>query len=224
MDDYVRAFMQVVSYYQYLKGNRPGTCPRKEELKLRIAQCFAQKSGDPNRLKVAMEKMSRANEFCTHESHLEGKEVFGSIKWMLDLPPGFEYDSHWPDKANFSQSHIGTRLTKARVDASTFNNKSAESAPKAQEELAAVEVSKEVLAPFVHSAISHINIIQPTTCKESQWYIAWLPRNFAKACFAQQAITKKKCIAKIVQNGKSTPTSTYTSLMDKYKKNKTERM
>jgi uncharacterized protein (DUF952 family) len=34
--------------------------------------------------------------------HLEGKEIFGSTKWKLDLPPGDDGDSHRPNKINFS--------------------------------------------------------------------------------------------------------------------------
>jgi hypothetical protein len=32
VDDFIRALMQVVRYYQYLKGDRAGTGPGKEEL------------------------------------------------------------------------------------------------------------------------------------------------------------------------------------------------
>jgi hypothetical protein len=35
VDDFVRAFMQCSAYYQFLKGDNPGTRPSKEELKLR---------------------------------------------------------------------------------------------------------------------------------------------------------------------------------------------
>ena len=48
VDDYLRAFMQVVLYYQYLKGDRPRTSRGKEGLKLRISQRFVQKSSNPN--------------------------------------------------------------------------------------------------------------------------------------------------------------------------------
>ena len=34
VDDFVRAFMQVVAYYEYLNGDRAGTGPGKEELLL----------------------------------------------------------------------------------------------------------------------------------------------------------------------------------------------
>ena len=35
VDDYVRAFLQVVRYHQFLKGGVCGTGPSKEELRLR---------------------------------------------------------------------------------------------------------------------------------------------------------------------------------------------
>jgi hypothetical protein len=41
IDNFVRALMQVSRYYQFLKGELPGTGPGKEELMLRIAQCSA---------------------------------------------------------------------------------------------------------------------------------------------------------------------------------------
>jgi hypothetical protein len=49
-----------------------------------------------------------------------------------------------------------------------------------------------------------VTAIQETRCDESHWHIARLPKTSTKVCFAQQAITKKKCIAKIVQDNKST--------------------
>jgi hypothetical protein len=42
VDDFIRALMQVVRYYQYMKGDRAGTGPRKEELQLRAAQYTAE--------------------------------------------------------------------------------------------------------------------------------------------------------------------------------------
>ena len=38
VDDFVRAFLQVVNYYQFLKDDVGGTCPIKKELKLRMAE------------------------------------------------------------------------------------------------------------------------------------------------------------------------------------------
>jgi hypothetical protein len=98
VDDFIRAFMQVVRYYQYLKGDRAGTGPGKEELQLRAAQRTAERTGDPKVLNVAMAKLPGAELFCTRAPHMVGEEVFGSQKRKADVPPGFEGESHRPDK------------------------------------------------------------------------------------------------------------------------------
>ena len=60
--------------------------------------------------------------------------------------------------------------------------------------------------------------ILETACKEAEWHIARLPKTFAKACFAQQAITKKNCKAKVVQSNTAMATPTYTGVMEHYQK------
>ena len=47
VDNYIRAFLQVVAYYQFLKGGIGGDGPSKEELKLMGAQYRSEKTGDP---------------------------------------------------------------------------------------------------------------------------------------------------------------------------------
>ena len=66
----------------------------------------------------------------------------------------------------------------------------------------------------------HVTGIQKTDCDEQEWHMSRLPKFSAKACFAQQAVTKKKCTARIVQNNVPTATPTYTGLMVNYKKNR----
>ena len=61
-------------------------------------------------------------------------------------------------------------------------------------------------------------------CDETLWHIARLPKTSGKACFALQAITKKKCTAQIVQNNIPTAAPTYTGMMVNYRKNQNERM
>jgi hypothetical protein len=68
----------------------------------------------------------------------------------------------------------------------------------------------------------HVTAIHETACKETEWHIASLPKTSAKACFAQQAITKKKCEAKIVQGNKPTAISTYTGVMQNAHKKRPE--
>ena len=77
-DDFVRAFMQMVRYYQYLKGNHAGTCPRKEELLLRVAQRSIERIGNPKDPTEAISSIPGVEEFFNREPHLEGEEVFGS--------------------------------------------------------------------------------------------------------------------------------------------------
>ena len=80
VDDFIRALMQVVRYFQYLKGDRAGTGPGKEELQLRAAQRTAERTGDPKVLNAAMATLPGAELFCTREPHMVGEEVFGSQK------------------------------------------------------------------------------------------------------------------------------------------------
>src|ERR1700737_1835921 len=102
VDDFVRAFMQCVAYYQFLKGERPGTGPSKEELKLRRAQRSAARTGNSKHLHEAFLNMPGADEWCTRTPHLEGEEVFVSLKQKPDTAFGFELESHRPDKISIS--------------------------------------------------------------------------------------------------------------------------
>jgi hypothetical protein len=65
VNDFVRTLIQVVKYYQYLKGERAGTGLGKEELLLRTAQCTIQRTKDPKVLNVAMAKLPGADLFYT---------------------------------------------------------------------------------------------------------------------------------------------------------------
>jgi hypothetical protein len=70
----------------------------------------------------------------------------------------------------------------------------------------------------------HVTAVHEIACKETKWHIARLPKTSAKACFAQQAITKKKYEAKIVQGRKPTAASTYTGIMQNSHKKRPEVM
>ena len=59
----------------------------------------------------------------------------------------------------------------------------------------------------------HVSVVHENACKKTKWHIARLSKTLAKACFAQQAITKKKCEVKIVQGNKSIAAPTYTGVM-----------
>jgi hypothetical protein len=109
VNDFIWALIQVVQYYQYLKGDRAGTGHGKEELQLRAPQRIAERTGDPKVLNVAIAKLPGAEFFYTRVPHMAGEEVFGSQKRKADVLLGFEGESYRPDKVNFSRPRIATR-------------------------------------------------------------------------------------------------------------------
>jgi hypothetical protein len=88
----------MTNYRAYLKGKSSGTGPSKQELKLRAAR----RSGDPKKIVEALSQLLGVEVATTRILHLEGKEIFGSTKWKLDLPLGDDGNSHKPNKVNFS--------------------------------------------------------------------------------------------------------------------------
>jgi hypothetical protein len=58
------------------KGNIFGTCPSRQELKLRAARC----SGDPKKIVGALSQLPGVEGVTTQILHLEGEEIFGNTK------------------------------------------------------------------------------------------------------------------------------------------------
>jgi hypothetical protein len=173
--------MQVVSYYQYLKGDRAGTDYGKEELQLRTAQCTVERTRDPKVLNVAMAKLPRVELFCTREPHLAGEEVFGSQKQKVDVPLGFEGESHQPYKVNFSCPRIATRSSRAIHASCSLPDMVEELSSELQEDQAPNNLGTTVDV----GRYGHVTAIHETACKETEWHIARLSKTSAKACFAQ---------------------------------------
>ena len=115
VDDYIRAFLQVVAYYQFLKGGVGGMGPSREELRLRSTQRRAHRTGDPGVIQSALLGMLGADDFCTRDPHHEGVEVFGSQKQKPDTPIGADDETHKPDTIIFSRPHPLKRVTRARA-------------------------------------------------------------------------------------------------------------
>jgi hypothetical protein len=151
---------------------------------------------------------------------MASEEVFGSQKRKADVPLGFEGESYRPDKVNFSHPRIATRSSRANHASCSLPNVVEELSPELHEEQALNELGTtgDIGRP------GHVTAIHETSCKETEWHIARLPKTSAKACFAQQAITKKKCEAKIVQGSKPTADPTYTDVMQNSHKKRPEVM
>jgi hypothetical protein len=181
VDDFIRALMQVVRYYQYLKGDQVGNGPGKEELLLRAAQRIAKRTGDLKVLNVAITKLPGVELFCTREPHLVGEEVFGSQKLKADVPLGFESESHRPDKVNFSHPQIATRSSRANHASCSLLDVVEELSPELQED----QAPNNLGTMGDVGRLGHVTAAHETPCKETEWHIARLPKTLAKACFAQ---------------------------------------
>jgi hypothetical protein len=110
---------------------------------------------------------------------------------------------------NFSRPWIATRFSKANHANCSLPDVVEELSPELQEDQAPNNLGTTIDV----GRHGHVTAIHKTGCKETEWHIARLPKTLAKAYFAQQAITKKKCETKIVQGNKATAAPTYTSVM-----------
>ena len=145
--------------------------------------------------------MPGAEDFCTRKPHLEGAEMFGSQKRKLDTLIGADSEIHRPDTINFLCPHLGKRVTISR--AATLPTVIEEESPSMQEVFSPVATGLD---------FRRISAIHESKVNEKLWHIACVPLTSAKCCWAQQAVTKKKCTARIVVNGRSTPTPMYTGV------------
>ena len=218
VDDFVQGFLQVVNYYQFLKGDVGGTCPTKKELKLRLAKRRAKQTGNHLVLEDPMMDMPGAEEFCTRVPRMVGEKVFGSMKRKVGLPLGCEKESPRPDKVNFSHPcgsgrAVRTRSTNMPIILEEEDSNVQEVAPPAPH-------ADDVLPSPTHEGwISHVSAVEEPRVNMKEWYIARLPKTSAKCCWAQRAVTKKKCTKRIVRGAKSTPAPTYTGLWHNTRRN-----
>jgi len=109
----------MTNYHAYLKGHALGFGPSKGELKLRVAR----QSEDLKKIVEAMNSLLRAKNVDNCISHLEGEEIFRSMKRKLDVSIGDARDSYRLDKVNFSQPHIQTRFVAASFESSEGKEK-----------------------------------------------------------------------------------------------------
>jgi hypothetical protein len=167
-----------------------------------------------------MAKLPGVELFCTRAPQMAGEEVFGSQKQKANIPLGFEGEIHQPNKLNFSRLRIATKSSRANHASCSLPDVVEEVSLELQEDQAPnnLGTTGDIGRP------GHVTTIHETACKETEWHISRLPKTSAKACFAQQAITKKKCEAKIIQGNKPTVASTYPSVMQNAHKKRPEVM
>ena len=181
VDDYIRACLQVVAYYQYLKGGVENMGPSREELKLRSAQHCAQHIGDRGVIQSSLLGMPGADEFCTRDLHHERAEIFGSQNLKPNTSIGADEDSHRLDTVNFSWPHPPKWVIRSH----------ASSLPTIVEGVEGFAEQVHALLPS-GTNICHVTAVEESNVNERTWHIARIPKTSAKACWAQMAVTKKK--------------------------------
>jgi hypothetical protein len=167
-----------------------------------------------------MAKLHGTELFCTREPHLAGEEVFGSQKRKVDVPLDFKGESYRPNKVNFFRPQIATRSSRANHTSCSLPDVVKELSSELQEDQAPNNLGTTVDV----GRPGHVTAIHEIAYKEMEWHIAKLSKTSTKACFAQQAITKKKCEEKIVQGNRATAASTYTGVILHVHKKKEEVM
>jgi hypothetical protein len=75
-NDYVQAFRQSTLYSAFLHGGRSRISSNRDELQLRKVNRF----GDPLQMAIVVAKLASNSSYTSKIHHLEGEEVFGSIK------------------------------------------------------------------------------------------------------------------------------------------------
>ena len=93
IDDFARAALQSLYYFNYLRGGPAGIGPSKTELQL----CLAARTRNSRRMVKLLDHVVVEAGLNRRVPHLEGETIFGSAKRKLDLPLGDDNDSHCHD-------------------------------------------------------------------------------------------------------------------------------
>lgn len=174
--------MQCVAYYQYLKGDRLGTCSSKKELSLRGTQCSSQITSEIKFLYAAMSNMNGAEEFCTQRPHFESEEVFLSLKRNADLPPRLDFGSHKPDKISIFRPRGQRRLTITATDNLVTSPIELQHSPTISD---TPVLQHQPRTSSTRATLQHVTAVQESVCDKTKWHIARLPKTSAKTCFAR---------------------------------------
>ena len=111
VDDFARAALQSLFYFNYLRGGPAGIGPSKTELQL----CLAARVGNSKRMVKLLDHVAVEAGLNTRVPHLEGETIFGSAKHKLDFPPRDDSDSHRHDRVNYSIPNLGKGVSPSHV-------------------------------------------------------------------------------------------------------------
>ena len=200
LDDYARAALQSLFYFNYLRGGPSGTGPSRSELQLRLAA----RNGNNRRVVKLMKEVTTVAGVNTRIPHLEGDTIFGSTKRKLNLPPGDDSDSHYHDRVNFSLPKLGKGMSPTQAQ-SIVTAKSSVPQPLP------VKKTSRVLSPLtrlLRSPSQRGSLVRPlaltknglqiseSPCADpTEWHIEHIKMDSQENC--RRRSDGKKCGAKI---------------------------
>ena len=202
VDDHMRAFFQVLAYHQFLKGGIGGDGPSKEELKLRCAQCRAQRTNDPAVLQKVLLDMHAGRNYVlvVPTSRVPRFSVRGNASPTIPLE-----QTMIPTTPTLSTSVAPVSLKEPQDLMHHLCPPSSRSPPRQCSRFHRARGFRRVI------------VVQESEVDEKLWHIAHVLYNYSKVCWAMHAVTKKKCTTKIVSNSNSTPAPAYLGVWNYYK-------
>ncbi len=175
----MQTFKQFTFYYVFLHGGCSRTKPNRDELQL----CRASQFGDPLQLAIVVAIFSWGSSYTPRILHLEGEEVFGSIKHKQNLPVGLKGDLHKHDCVNFSHMLMEfiSRNSTPNADVGQSNH------------------LQEAFLVFTHNGEEVLEHF----CGDNIWCIEWCPPKSNVQCSTLQKETKHYYKVKIISKKKN---------------------
>ena len=225
VDDFARAALQSLFYFNYLRGSPTGTSPSKFELQLRLAS----RIGNSRRVVKLLNNVTAEAGLDTRVPHLEGETIFGSAKRKLDLPPGDDNDSHRYNWINYSVPRVGTGISPSQ---GRLLGRSLRSWGQG---LSSIKSSNpSIVSPFSSSTVSRhslacdsqvitrsgLPVLESPCSGPSQWRIERVPSDSTVTCWGQ--FDGKRCNAKIAKYRRSIAAPTFLGI-ERHSKSKESR-
>ena len=225
VDDFARAALQSLFYFNYLCGGPIGTGPSKSELQLRLVS----RIGNSRRVVKLLDNIAAKVGLDTRVPHLEGETIFGSTKRKLDLPLGDDNDSHRHDQINYLVPKVGKGISpsQGRLLGRSLHSQG--------QGLSFVKSSNpSTVSLFSNSAGSHHSLacdsqvitrsglpILESPCSDPlQWRIERVPSDSFVTCWGR--FDGKRCNAKIAKYRRSIAAPTFLGI-ERHSKSKESR-
>ena len=215
VDDFARAALQSLFYFNYLRGGPAGTGPSKSELQLRLAS----RIGNSRRVVKLLDNVAAEAGLDTRVPHLEGETIFGSTKRKLDLPPGDDSDSHCHDQINYSVPRVGTGISpsQGRLFGRSLRSRghglsSVKSSNPSTVSLLSTSTGSPHSLAFDSQVItrSGLSVLESPCSDPLQWRIERVPFDSTVTCWGRY--NGKRCNAKIAKYRRSIAAPTFLGI------------